>query len=70
VLIFMGRSTLYPDIEPWFVSATGFALPTPTQTLLGRPYDVYVWFIGSISEGLQWDFPHPPEVEDAHGLTA
>jgi hypothetical protein len=24
VLIFVGRSTLYPDIEPWFVSATGF----------------------------------------------
>jgi hypothetical protein len=24
VLIFVGRSTLYPDVEPWFVSATGF----------------------------------------------
>jgi hypothetical protein len=24
VLIFVGRSTLYPGIEPWFVSATGF----------------------------------------------
>jgi hypothetical protein len=24
VLIFVGRSTLYPDIEPWFISATGF----------------------------------------------
>jgi hypothetical protein len=24
VLIFVGRSTLYLDIEPWFVSATGF----------------------------------------------
>jgi hypothetical protein len=24
LLIFVGRSTLYPDIEPWFVSATGF----------------------------------------------
>jgi hypothetical protein len=24
LLIFVGRSTLYPDMEPWFVSATGF----------------------------------------------
>jgi hypothetical protein len=24
VLIFVGRSTLYPDIEPWFISTTGF----------------------------------------------
>jgi hypothetical protein len=24
VLIFMGRSTLYPDIEHWFISTTGF----------------------------------------------
>jgi hypothetical protein len=24
VLIFVGRSTLYPNIEPWFISTTGF----------------------------------------------
>jgi hypothetical protein len=24
VLIFVGTSTLYPDIEPWFISTTGF----------------------------------------------
>jgi hypothetical protein len=70
VLIFVGRSTLYPDIEPWFVSALDFASPTPTQRLLGRPCDVYEWFIGSTSEGLQWDFSHPLEVEDARGLIA
>jgi hypothetical protein len=27
VLIFVGRSTLYPDIEPWFISTTGFRFP-------------------------------------------
>jgi hypothetical protein len=27
VLSFVGRSTLYPDIEPWFVSTTGFRFP-------------------------------------------
>jgi hypothetical protein len=38
--------------------------------MLGRPCNVYEWFIGNISEGLQWDFSHPVEVEDARGLTA
>jgi hypothetical protein len=42
---------------------------TPTQRLPGRPCDAYEWFIGNISDGLQWDFSHPQEVEDAHGST-
>jgi hypothetical protein len=50
VLIFVGRSTLYPDIEPWFTPPLGFASLTPTRRLLGRPCDVYEWFIGSILE--------------------
>jgi hypothetical protein len=28
-----------------------------TQRLPGRPCDIYEWFIGNISDGLQWDFP-------------
>jgi hypothetical protein len=62
LLIFVGRSTLYPDIEPWFVSATGFPFADTC--------DIYEWFIDSTSEGLQWDFSHPPEGEDARGLIA
>jgi hypothetical protein len=27
LMIFMGRSTLYPDIDPWFVSTTGSRFP-------------------------------------------
>jgi hypothetical protein len=27
VMIFVGRSTLYADIEPWFISTTGFRFP-------------------------------------------
>jgi hypothetical protein len=67
VLIFVGRSTLYPDVEPWFISATGFRF---VDNYPKGPCDVYEWFIGSISKGLQWDFSHPLVVEDAHGLTA
>jgi hypothetical protein len=33
-------------------------------------YREYEWFIGSTSEGLQWDSFHPPEEEDARGLIA
>jgi hypothetical protein len=69
VLIFVGRSTLYPNIDPGSSPPLGFVFKTPTRRLPGRPCDVYEWFIGSISEGLKWDFSHPQEVEDAHGLT-
>jgi hypothetical protein len=45
VLIFVGRSTLYPDIEPWFVSATGFRFadtyPKAAQKALRRLRVVY-----------------------------
>jgi hypothetical protein len=45
VLIFVGRSTLYPDIEPWFVSATGFcfadAYPKAARKALRRLRVVY-----------------------------
>ena len=27
VMIFVGRSTHYPDVDPWFISTTGFRFP-------------------------------------------
>jgi hypothetical protein len=27
LMIFMGKSTLYPDMDPWFISTTGFGFP-------------------------------------------
>jgi hypothetical protein len=63
VMIFVGRSTLYPDVEPWFFSTTEFRFPnsfvflTPTQRLPGKPYDACEWSIGNILDRLQWDFP-------------
>ena len=27
VIIFVGKSTRYPDVDPWFISATGFRFP-------------------------------------------
>jgi hypothetical protein len=46
VLIFVGRSTLYPDIEPWFVSATGFRFadtyPKAARKALRRLRVVYM----------------------------
>jgi hypothetical protein len=26
-MIFVGKSTLYPDVDPWFISTTGFGFP-------------------------------------------
>jgi hypothetical protein len=45
VLIFVGRSTLYPDIEPWFISTTGFCFadtyPKAARKALRRLRVVY-----------------------------
>jgi hypothetical protein len=27
LMIFVGKSTLYPDVDPWFISTTGFGFP-------------------------------------------
>ena len=27
IMIFVGKSTRYPDVEPWFISTTGFWFP-------------------------------------------
>ena len=27
MMIFVGKSTRYPDVDPWFISTTGFSLP-------------------------------------------
>jgi hypothetical protein len=68
MLIFMGRSTLHPDIEPWFISDTGFRFadtyPKAARKTLRRLRVVY-----STSDGPQWDFSHPQGVGDDHGLT-
>jgi hypothetical protein len=45
VLIFVGRSTLYPDIEPWFFSTIGFRFtdtyPKAARKALRRLQVVY-----------------------------
>jgi hypothetical protein len=69
VLIFVGRSTVYPDIDYWFISTTGFRFPDAYPKAARRPYDAYERFIGNTSNRLQWDFSHPQEVENAHGST-
>jgi hypothetical protein len=70
VLIFVGRSTLYPDIEPWFVSATGFRFadtyPKAARKALRCLRVVYRQHLRRTPMG----FSHPPELEDARGLIA
>jgi hypothetical protein len=70
VLIFVGRSTLYPDIKPWFISTARFRFadtyPKAAQKALRRLRVVYRQLLKRTPMG----FSHPLEVEDAHGLTA
>jgi hypothetical protein len=54
LMIFVGKSTLYPDVDPWFISE--------------KPCDAYAWSIGIIFSELLWDFSHLLEGEDARGL--
>jgi hypothetical protein len=69
VMIFVGRSTLYPDIEPWFISTTGFLFadtyPKAAQKALRRLRVVYRQHLRRTPMG----FSHPQGVEDDHGLT-
>jgi hypothetical protein len=59
VMISMGRSTLYPDIEPWFISTTGFCFPDTYPKAARKPCDAYEWSISNTLDRLQWDFSHP-----------
>ena len=57
MVIFVGKSAYYPDVEPWFISTTAFASLTPTERPPEKPCDVCVWSTSIISSGLLWDFP-------------
>ena len=69
MMIFMGKSTRYPDVEPWFISTTGFCFPDTYRKAPEKPCDVYVWFTNIIFSGLLWDFFRLLEKEDTHGLS-
>jgi hypothetical protein len=62
VLIFVGRSALYPDIEPWFISTTGFRFqdtyPKASRKALRRLRVVYRLHLRRTPMG----FSHPLEV--------
>ena len=63
LMIFVGKSTRYPDVDPWFISTTGFRFPDTV-----KPCDVCVWSTSITFSGLLWDFSLLLEKEDAHGL--
>ena len=68
MMIFVGKSTRYPDVDPWFISTTGFRFPDTYPKPPEKPCDVCVWSTSIIFSGLLWDFSHLLEEEDAHGL--
>ena len=40
LMIFMGKSTHYPDVDPWFISTLVFASRTPTGKPPVKPSDI------------------------------
>jgi hypothetical protein len=69
VLIFVGRSTLYPDIEPWFISTTGFRFPDTYPKAARKALRCLRVVYRQHLRRTPMGFSHPQEVEDAHGLT-
>ena len=69
MMIFVVKSTRYPDVNPWFISTTGFCFPDTCQKAARKPCDVCVWFTNIIFSGLLWDFSRLLKEEDAHGLS-
>jgi hypothetical protein len=68
MMVFVERSTRYPDVDPWFISTSGFRFPTPTERPPVKPCDGCVCSTGTTFSGLLWDFSHPLREEDALGL--
>ena len=52
MMIFVGKSTRYLDVDPWFISTTGFLFPDTYRKAARKPCDVYVWSTSIISSGL------------------
>ena len=60
VMIFVGKSTRYPDVD--FISLT------PTEKPPVKPCDICVRSTSIIFSRLLWDFSRLRKEEDAHGL--
>ena len=68
MMIFVGKSTRYPDVDTSSSPPLAFASQTSIERPPEKPCDVYVWFTNIIFSGLLWDFSRLLEKEDAHGL--
>ena len=68
MMIFVGKSTRYPNVDPGSSPPLAFAYQIPTERPPEKPCDACVWSTSIIFSGLLWDFPRLLEEEDAHGL--
>ena len=41
LMIFVARSTRYPDVDPWFISTTGFRFPDTYRKAARKACDAY-----------------------------
>ena len=42
MMMFVGKSTRYPDVDPWFISTTGFRFPDTYRKTARKALHVYV----------------------------
>ena len=68
MMIFVGKSTRYPDVDPWFISTTGFRFPDTYRRSPKKPCNACVWSTSIIFSGLLWDFSRLLKEEDTHRL--
>ena len=52
LMIFVGKSTRYPDVDRWFISTTGFRFPDTYRKAVQKACDVCVWSTSIIFSGL------------------
>ena len=69
MMIFVGKSTRYPDVDPGSSPPLAFASQTAIERAPEKPCDVCVWSTSIIFSGLLCDFSRLLEEEDAHGLS-
>ena len=57
MMIFVGKSTRYPDVDTSSSPPLAFASQIPTERPPEKPCDACVWSSSIIFSGFLWDFP-------------
>ena len=68
LMIFVERSTRYPNVDPWFISTTSFRFPDTYRKAARKALRRLRAIYKHPSSGLLWDLSRRLKEEGAHGL--